>query len=216
MAFLNLCTHRLAQLTSSSATSASAAHLIFATLSIAALLMLCYAVWNISHQVLLHRLAQPISCSATPSSAAHFKLCPHGLAQLTSMLCYTVYRSSALSYTVTALKHTPSSAAHFKLCPLAKLTSSSGYTSSVCPQAVSRSSAAHLKLCYTRLSRTAHALLRLGQLTSCFCYTLAQLISTPGTRSCAAHLMLLHRLAKLTLKLCPHRLAHHLKLSYIS
>ena len=60
--------------------------------------MLCYAVWDISHQVLLHRLAQPTSSSATPSSMAHLKLCPHHLVQLIS------------SYA------TQSSAAHLKLC----------------------------------------------------------------------------------------------------
>ena len=38
--------HRLAQLISSSATQSSAAQV-----------MLCHAVWDISHQVLLHRLA---------------------------------------------------------------------------------------------------------------------------------------------------------------
>ena len=73
--------------------------------------MLCYAVWDSSHQVLLHRLAQLTSCSATPSSAAHLKLCytQSSAAQLIK-LCYAVWDSSHQALL------TPSSAAHLMLC----------------------------------------------------------------------------------------------------
>ena len=63
--------------------------------------MLCYAVWDSSHQVMLHRLAQLISSSATLSCAAHlmlgntvyaahFKLFPYCLAWLISGSAHTV------------------------------------------------------------------------------------------------------------------------------
>ena len=92
MAHLKLCPHRLAQLTSCSAIPSSAAHLkLCYTLSIAAQLMLCYAIWDSSHQALLH-LWNTVLCS---SSAAHLKL------------CYTPSRASHLKL---------SSAAHLKLC----------------------------------------------------------------------------------------------------
>ena len=119
---LSFCPHRLAQLISSSATPSSMQLTSSSTLSIAAQLMLCYAVWDISHQVLLHRLAQPTS-ALPPSSMAHLKLCPHRLAQLTS--CSATLKSTSQ---LTSSSATPSSAAHIKLC----------YT---------LSSAAHLKLC---------------------------------------------------------------------
>ena len=62
--------------------------------------MLCYAVWDSSHQfcytvsrsslqALTHDLAQVTSCSAAPSSAAHFKLFPYCLAWLLSCLAHT-------------------------------------------------------------------------------------------------------------------------------